>query len=184
MTDVERLASDRRGWKRMVKERTNVMYKWEKQMGHQYEWGENEERVNREVRADTVLECMYEGCGKVCRSKAGLTVHQKRMHRAAEERVRFPCVRCGRVLQTEVAREIHERKCMNERMTMEGRLVCGRCGRAYSRADMSEHRRRCEGMTGQGEEEEDENNLLTYSCSGGPGWSLAASTSCLHLRRS
>ena len=26
--------------------------------------------------------------------------------------------------------------------------------------------------------------LLTYSCSGGPGWSLAASTSCLHLRRS
>ena len=42
-TDVERLASDRKGWKRMVKARMDVLYVWEKQMGHQYEWGENEE---------------------------------------------------------------------------------------------------------------------------------------------
>ena len=28
----------------------------------------------------------YEGCGKVCRNKAGLVMHEKRMHRVNEER--------------------------------------------------------------------------------------------------
>ena len=42
-TDVERLASDREGRKRMVKVRMDVLYKCEKQMGRQYEWGENED---------------------------------------------------------------------------------------------------------------------------------------------
>ena len=157
-TDVERLASDRKGWKRMVKARMDVLYVWEKQMGHQYEWGENEERVEREVRAETILECMYDGCGKVCNSKAALTVHQKRVHRVAEERVRFPCVGCERVLETEVARENHERKCMGDRLTEEGRIVCGRCEWVFSRTDISEHRRRCVGMEGREEEEEDANN--------------------------
>ena len=101
---------------------------------------------------------MYDGCGKVCRSKAALTVHQKRLHRAAEERVRFPGVGCERVLETEVARENHERKCMGDRLTVEGRIVCGRCEWVFSRTDISEHRRRCEGMEGREEEEEDANN--------------------------
>ena len=158
-TNVERLASDRKGWKSMVRARMEVLDKWECQQGHQYEWGENEERVNREVRAGAELECKYDGCGKVCRSKAGLTVHQKRMHRAAEERVRFPCVRCDRVMETEVARENHERRCMGDRMQMDGRLECGRCGRAFSRTNISEHRRRCMGANAEMEEEvEEENN--------------------------
>ena len=140
-TYVERLASDRRGWKKMVKERMEVLYRWECQQGHQYEWDEDEERVEREVRMGVELECKYEGCGKVCWSKGALTVHQKRMHRAAEERVRFSCVRCGRELETEVARENHERKCMNELLRADGRLVCGRCGRAFSRTIMRSHRR-------------------------------------------
>ena len=113
--------------------------------------------MEREVRAETILECMYDGCGKVCKSKAALTVHQKRVHRVAEERVRFPCVGCERVLETEVARENHERKCMGDRLTEEGRIVCGRCEWVFSRTDISEHRRRCVGMEGR-EEEEDANN--------------------------
>ena len=110
------------------------------------------------MRADAILECMYDECGKVCRSKAALTVHQKRVHRANEERVRFPCVGCERVLETEVARENHERKCMGDRLTVEGRIVCGRCEWVFSRTDISEHRRRCVGMEGREEEEEDANN--------------------------
>ena len=76
----------------------------------------------RDVHVENELECKYEGCGKVCKSKAGLTVHQKRMHRAADERMRFPCDRCERVLETEGARVNHMRRCMGERMRGVGRV--------------------------------------------------------------
>ena len=59
--------------------------------------GEDEERLVRDVDGENVLVCQYERCGKVCRSKASLTVHQKWKHRVAEERMRFPCARCERV---------------------------------------------------------------------------------------
>ena len=95
-TDAERLASDRKGWKRMVKARMDVLYKCAKQMGRKYEKGEYEKRVNREVKAETILECMCNGCGKACRIKAALTVHQKRMQKDAHEQPRFPCVTCDR----------------------------------------------------------------------------------------
>ena len=38
------------------------------------------------VRGEGELVCRYEGCGKVCRNKAGLVMHEKRMHRVNEER--------------------------------------------------------------------------------------------------
>ena len=44
-----------------------------------------EERVNREVRAETILDCRCNEYGKAFRSKATLTVYQKRMHREADE---------------------------------------------------------------------------------------------------
>ena len=54
---------------------------------------------------------MWEGCGKVCLSKGGLTLHQKRVHRAPEDRVRFRCDRCGINLETQAAKTNHEKTC-------------------------------------------------------------------------
>ena len=67
----------------------NNSHEWECQRGHRYEWEEEEERLERDVVAEENLSCMYEGCEMVCWSKAALTVHQKRMHRIHEERVRL-----------------------------------------------------------------------------------------------
>ncbi|XP_018020989.1 uncharacterized protein LOC108677292 isoform X2 [Hyalella azteca] len=54
---------------------------WECQKGHEYALDANEARLDRN---DFV--CRYEGCGKVCKSKAGLTNHQKACkYRVAEE---------------------------------------------------------------------------------------------------
>ena len=61
----------------MTAERMQHLYKWECQNGHEYEWEADEERLDRNMRAVNDLVCKFEGCGRVCRSKAGLTMHQK-----------------------------------------------------------------------------------------------------------
>ena len=57
--------------------------------------GEDEEVIQGSVVREVDQVCRYEGCSKVCTNKRGLDLHQKMMHRAAEERVRFSCGRCG-----------------------------------------------------------------------------------------
>ena len=42
-------------------------------------WGEGEESIGRSVSRELDLVCRWEGCGKVCLSKEGLTLHQKRV---------------------------------------------------------------------------------------------------------
>ena len=90
----------------------------------------------------------------VCRNRAALTVHQKRLHRAAEERMRFKCEKCEKVLETEGARMNHERMCMGERLREDGRIEC-RCGR--NRKNVSRHRRFCGVLEVIVEEEEEMN---------------------------
>ena len=66
-----------------------------KQKGHGYRWEQAEDRLVRNVgRGEGELVCRYEGCGKVCRNKAGLVMHEKRMHRVNEERGRLKFERC------------------------------------------------------------------------------------------
>ena len=94
-TDIERRTKDRKGWKRFVIERMERVHALEKQMGHKYEWSEGEERLGRsecvvvEEAVGGGYLCRYEGCGKVCKSGGGRTIHEKRMHRVSEARVRF-----------------------------------------------------------------------------------------------
>ena len=91
-TDVGRLASDRSGWKKLVKERMDHLELdvYERQLAHGYVWGDGEERlVRNERRVNEDLRCRYEGCERLCRSRAGLVRHESVMHRRVEGRVRF-----------------------------------------------------------------------------------------------
>ena len=111
-TDIERLSGDRAGWRKIVKNRMEYLGVWEEQKGHMYEWGEREEALERnEGRAQEDFRCRYESCDKVCRSKGGLVAHERRMHRAAEERVSFECGRCGGMFETSGAKVNHMRSC-------------------------------------------------------------------------
>ena len=65
-TEVERLTSDRKGWKEKMAERMEHLDRWERQKGHGYRWEQGEERLVRNVgRGEGQLVCRYEGCGKV-----------------------------------------------------------------------------------------------------------------------
>ena len=48
-TEVERLTSDRKGWKEKVAERMEHLDRWERQKGHGYRWEQGEERLVRNV---------------------------------------------------------------------------------------------------------------------------------------
>ena len=155
-TDVERICSDREGWKKRVKERMDHLDIWERQKGHGYMWGINEDTAERNTSRELDLVCRYEGCGKVCKSKGGLTLHQKRMHRAAPERKRFECRGCGVILETEGAQKNHERSCEGGRMEG-GMRECGICGRWMQAGNYARHVRGCRGRgrgRDRGEEEE------------------------------
>ena len=89
-----------------------------------------------------------EGC-VLCRSKAGLTMHEKRMHRVAEERVRFACSTCGMNVETEGARKNHERSCTGGEIERDGRRECGRCGATITYGNNARHVRGC--VRGKGE---------------------------------
>ena len=146
-TDVERVCGDRDGWKSLVNERMKHLDVWERQRGKNYAWSTNERMVERNERRVIDLECKYDGCGKVCRSKAGLVNHQKRMHRAPNERVTFRCGRCGMEMETEVARVAHEKTCGGG--GVDGRKrECELCGRWVSRPHYARHRRTCEERMG------------------------------------
>ena len=62
--------------------------------------------MSRNVRRANELKCRYEWCGKECKSRAGLTMHEKRMHRVVKERVQFECSKCGRECDTQGAKRI------------------------------------------------------------------------------
>ena len=149
-TDVERLCSDRDGWKECVRERMRHLEKWERQQGHLYEWGVNERMCERNERRVIDLVCRYDGCGKVCRSKAGLVQHQKHKHRPADDRVRFECSKCGGMYETEVACEMHKRSCGGGRVNG-NRRECDICESWVSRANYARHRRNCGSGEGRGE---------------------------------
>ena len=148
-TDVERVCGDRDGWKECVRERMRHLDVWERQQGHSYEWGVNESMCERNERRVIDLTCRYEGCGLVCKSKAGLVVHQKRKHRPAQDRVRFECSKCGGKYETEVACEMHERSCGGGSVVGRTR-ECDVCGVWVSRSNFARHRNGC-GASGGGD---------------------------------
>ena len=143
VTNVERLVADRKRWKKRVEGKMYHLYKRECQKGKQYKWGKNEERMEKIVRVLERLVCTYDGCGKVCKSKARLKMHEKRMHGVAKERVRFACSICGMNVETEGARKNHERSCTGGEIEADEKSEFGRCDTWITKGNYARHVRLC-----------------------------------------
>ena len=143
-TDVGRLASNRSGWKKLMKDRMDHLDVYERQLGHGYVWGNGEERlVRNERRVNEDLRFRYEGCERLCRSRAGLVRHESMMHRRAEGRVRFVCEDCGLEVATKGALVCHRRTCGAGRRLEDGWRECGGCGARVSYANFARQVRSC-----------------------------------------
>ena len=66
-------------------------------------------RGGRSENLEDRLKRKYDGCGKVCKSKAGLMIHVRRIHEAA--RKLFKCGRCQEEFQAEANLKNHKKSC-------------------------------------------------------------------------
>ena len=90
---------------------------FEKQQRHQYRRHEDEELIERrsqyEIQNDN--KCKDEGCGRTFRTKAGLFIHQKTLHRTIENAKTSRCHKCNSDFRQEAALKNHSKVCKGKK---------------------------------------------------------------------
>ena len=112
---------------------------YERRKGNMRDGVKVERNIRRQEQKNDLV-CKIEGCGKRCKSKGGLKIHQKRMH--GTERKEYRCV-CGLLLWSENTLINHSKACTGERAETEGKRRCEKCGREFSKNNLARHRRKC-----------------------------------------
>ena len=121
----------------MVKNRLRHIEQFEKQQGHQYRRHEDEKLIERrsqyEIQIDT--KCNYEGYSRTFTTKAGLVIHQKRLHRTMKNAITFRYHKCIGEFRQEAALKNHSEVCKGgkiegdikeyETTWMEGQIMRG-----------------------------------------------------------
>ena len=139
-TKIGQLTEDRKAWKSLVKERMNHLKEWERRGGKRVE----EERGNRNTaQTEESLTCDWEGCGKTFRSKAGLTIHIKRIHSISKQKVLFRCERCEEQFKQEANLKNHSKICTGLRAEDPTKRKCNICMREYAKSGFKKHYNRC-----------------------------------------
>ena len=136
-TEIGSLAADRGRWMELVSTRMEHLEEYERSKGNMRDGEEVERNIRRQEQEDDLM-CKIEGCGKRCKSKGGLKIHQKRMH--GTEKKEFRCV-CGLVLWSENALVNHSKACTGERAETEGKRRCEKGRKEVSKNNIARHRR-------------------------------------------
>ena len=134
-SEIGSLTADRKVWRMKCKERMDHLRDFEQSKGKKWVGAEVERNG---IRVDIgIYDCSV--CGKVCKSKAGLTIHKKRMHMESVLKKKFPCEKCGQEFKQEANVKNHKKRCTGQI----GKVKCRKCGKEYSRSYLRKHERRC-----------------------------------------
>ena len=149
--EVDRLAHDKAGWKSLIADRMKHLDLYERQRGNKYEWATGEQPVTRNATPIdnselTGFPCRYEGCTKICLSKGGLTIHQRRMHQTP--RKDFKCEKCEQIFASENTWKNHMKACSGGACLRPNYVICSICGREVGKNNLARHRRTCEARAG------------------------------------
>ena len=153
-TDLKGVTGDRKEWKRIVKGRMEKLDKWEKSRGHKWE-GEVMEMRNEERGAVATNGFVCKECGKVCKSKGGLTTHRRRTHEESEKKKVFKWEVCEVEFKQEANLLNHKKVCGGAVGGDSGRSLCV-CGKDFSKSYIARHRKTCRVAVARQEEEEEE----------------------------
>ena len=94
-----------------------------------------------------------EGCDRTFRTKAGLVIHQKRLHRTMESATTFRCQKCNGNFRKEATWKNQSKACKDGRIEGE-RKECRICNNLVGRANYARHVRSCEQRNNVQEERE------------------------------
>ena len=120
---------------------------WEWSQGHSWV-GDRLQRATREA-AESTHRC--EVCEKVCKSKAGLTIHRKRIHEVSLLKKTFACTKCKEVFLQEANLRNHKKKCVGgeaapPKTYKAVRKPCPDCGKVMAATNKSRHQKEaCKG---------------------------------------
>ena len=142
-TRIGMLTQERKDWKATVKERIDHLERWELERCKRAT--DNNMVRNMTTPNEEVYTCEYVDCRKICKSKAGLTIHRKKMHERSEEKVTFKCPGCHITLESEANLKNHQKSCTGQRSDDPDRRRCGNCQKEISRSNMARHTRTCGG---------------------------------------
>ena len=110
---IEQLTSNREDWKVIVKKRQLHMEEYERQQGKTYKIPEGTGKIDQRgqgVRCDDA-KCLYKGRNRVFRTRAALTIHQKRLHRDLTNAPLFVCPNCSDEFKQEGSMKNHYKRC-------------------------------------------------------------------------
>ena len=141
---IEELTSNRVDWKVIVKKRQLHMEEYERQQGKTYKIPMGTDKIEQRsqgVRCDDA-KCLYKGCNRVFRTRAALTIHQKRLHRDLTNAPLFVCPNCSDEFKQEGSMKNHYKRCDGER-TLNGKKECRNCMKWISKANFARHRLSC-----------------------------------------
>ena len=136
-TRIGMLSQDKKGWKATVNERVKHIEEWEEKGGNK---SEQERGARNNIKEnEVVFEC--EVCGKVCKNKAGLTNHRRRIHEISKQKKKFTCEVCNQVFTSMSSLTNHKISC--EGVADEGKKRCGNCQKQISVGNFARHKRSC-----------------------------------------
>ena len=140
-TRIGQLTGHRKEWRKRINKRMKHLDKWEKQRGKM----NREEKIERNSQLPVItnLICDFQGCNKVCKSKAGLTVHRKRMHEVSTHKVKFKCDKCNMSLSSESNKKNHEKVCGGIATENPDQRICFKCNKSINKSNIARHIRTC-----------------------------------------
>ena len=142
---IEELTSNRLDWKERVKKRQLHMQEYERQQGKTYIIPEGTDKIyqrSQGVRCEDA-KCLHKDCNGVFRTRAALTIHQKRLHRDSTNAPLFVCQKCGDEFKQEGCMKNHYKRCVGKR-TVHGKKECKKCMKLISKANIARHRLSCQ----------------------------------------
>ena len=142
--NFQKIVTDRKRWNSEVNYQRKWLKMYECQQGHQN--SENRRLPGREtlhvpvIHSTTEFTREPEGCGKTCKSKAGLAIHEKRMHKMLQAPIEITCAHCRRIFNQEATWENHQKTCKGQEVDGK-RFKCGACGLWRNKANRARHMR-------------------------------------------
>ena len=143
-TCIGKLSQDRKEWRAIIRERIRHIEEWERKSGHGVEGERGDRRSPTPEQEGDNFPC--EECNKVCKSKAGLTIHVKRMHAVSKEKVKFICQECEETFLQEANLKNHSKICTKLKSSDPEKLrKCNICLNEFKKSYFSKHRKSCNG---------------------------------------